>query len=584
MKEDFKKEHFARRDDSHQEKRQNPFREDRAGAKREFNRDNNRSFGESPRRSSYNPNFNRDNKLRQSGDSAYGSRTRRSYDDQADSGRRGEHRRVENDFDNTSKFERRRTAPTGGEGRPFERRTPRENFGDNRRFDRDKAPFRKSSSEDRGAFARKPFDREQRGDSERRPFRKAEFTERRPSYNRSGDERDDRRESSERRPFDREQRGGSDRRPFRRDDNAEERRPSWGDRKPFDRDQRGDSERRPFRRDDNAEGAERRPSWGDRKPFGRKPFDGDAENRFDRKPFRRDEDSRPSWGDRERKPYDREQRGGFDRKPFDRDDRRPRATEETEPEAEQPNFTNVLKELKKGDIRLNRYIAMSGVCSRREADSLIEAGRVTVNDVVVTELGTKVTMNDVIKFDGEQINGEKNVYILMNKPKDYATTMDDPNCERIVIDLLQGKVKERVYPVGRLDRNSMGVLLLTNDGELTKILTHPSYNRKKIYQVFIDKDLTDADLEQLTVGVELEDGLAFADEASCVEGQRKEIGIEIHSGRNRIVRRMFEKLGYKVRKLDRVYFAGLTKKGLQRGDWRYLTPREVADLRKGIEQ
>ncbi len=234
------------------------------------------------------------------------------------------------------------------------------------------------------------------------------------------------------------------------------------------------------------------------------------------------------------------------------------------------------------EVRLNRFIAMSGVCSRREADKLIEAGEVTVNGKVVAELGTKVRTSDDIRLGGERLQGERKVYILMNKPKDYVTTVEDPHADRTVIDLLRGECPQRVYPVGRLDKNTTGVLLLTNDGDLTKQLTHPSYEKKKIYHVFLDKPCTQADLDHLVKGVELEDGWAKADEAAFVEGVKKEVGLELHSGRNRVVRRMFEALGYEVVKLDRVFFAGMTKSGLRRGDWRYLTPREVSNLKSGI--
>lgn len=232
-------------------------------------------------------------------------------------------------------------------------------------------------------------------------------------------------------------------------------------------------------------------------------------------------------------------------------------------------------------IRLNRYISMSGICSRREADEYIQSGVVSVNGMVVTELGARVSQSDEIRFHGEIIKNERKVYILMNKPKGYVTSLDDPHADKTVMDLLKNGCRERVYPVGRLDKNSLGVLLITNDGDMAKKLMHPSFEKKKIYQVSIDKPLTAADMNALADGFELEDGEIHADSVSYVAGKKTEIGIEIHSGRNRIVRRMFEHLGYRVVKLDRVYFAGLTKKNLKRGEWRFLTPREVQNLRSG---
>ena len=199
----------------------------------------------------------------------------------------------------------------------------------------------------------------------------------------------------------------------------------------------------------------------------------------------------------------------------------------------------------------------------------------------IRDRGSKVSPNDEVRFNDSIVRGEKKVYILMNKPKGFVTTLDDPHADKTVMDLVKGACTERVYPVGRLDKNSVGVLLITNDGDLTKRLTPPSYSKKKIYQVSLDKPLTKADMEQIAQGVELEDGPIFADEISYVKDNHKEIGIEIHSGRNRIVRRIFEYFGYKVQKLDRVYFAGLTKKSLKRGAWRFLTPREVAMLKSG---
>ena len=233
-------------------------------------------------------------------------------------------------------------------------------------------------------------------------------------------------------------------------------------------------------------------------------------------------------------------------------------------------------------VRLNRYLANAGVCSRREADTFIQAGVVKVNGVVVTELGTKVKRSDEVMFHDQAINMEKKVYVLLNKPKDYVTTSDDPQNRKTVMELVKNACRERIYPVGRLDRNTTGVLLFTNDGDLATKLTHPQYLKKKIYHVFCDKNVTAADLRQIADGIMLEDGEIHADAIDYAhETDKKQVGIEIHSGRNRIVRRIFEHLGYKVVKLDRVYFAGLTKKNVKRGDWRFLTEKEVNMLRMG---
>ena len=233
-------------------------------------------------------------------------------------------------------------------------------------------------------------------------------------------------------------------------------------------------------------------------------------------------------------------------------------------------------------IRLNKFLANAGICSRREADEFITAGVVSVNGEVVTELGTKIKRTDEVKFHDEPVSIERKTYILLNKPKDCVTTSDDPQERKTVMDFVKGACKERIYPVGRLDRNTTGVLLLTNDGDLASKLTHPKYLKKKIYHVYCDKNVTKADLDQIAAGVTLDDGEIHADAISYAsETDKSQVGIEIHSGKNRIVRRIFESLRYKVIKLDRVYFAGLTKKGLRRGDWRYLTEQEVNMLRMG---
>jgi 23S rRNA pseudouridine2605 synthase len=359
---------------------------------------------------------------------------------------------------------------------------------------------------------------------------------------------------------------------------------------------------RPFRRkfDDDKEGGEHRErkSYGDKpRTFGDRPrrsFGGsrDGGDR-PRRSFggSRDGGDRPrrSFGDRDRKPrrdFDAERAARREEMNESRIDRFQENGDETlekqrsyvqeyTPKPRQPKAAG------EEGTRLNKFIANSGICSRREADDFITAGVVSINDQVITELGTKVFQNDVVKFNGEVIKGEQKVYILMNKPKDYVTTTSDPHAEKTVMDLVEGKCAERVYPVGRLDRETTGVLLLTNDGELTEQLTHPSYEKKKIYQVFLDKNLKKDDFEKIVNGIELEDGPINADALSYIDEDESQLGIEIHTGRNRIVRRIFESLGYKVKKLDRVYFAGLTKKGLRRGQWRFLTQQEIGMLKMG---
>ncbi len=233
-----------------------------------------------------------------------------------------------------------------------------------------------------------------------------------------------------------------------------------------------------------------------------------------------------------------------------------------------------------GEMRLNRFIANAGICSRREADTYIVAGMVTVNGKIVTELGVKVLPTDEIRFDGTKLNAEKKVYLLLNKPKDFVTTTDDPHADKIVMDLIKDACTERIYPVGRLDRNTTGLLLFTNDGDLSKRLTHPSHTMKKVYQVSLDIPVTMDHMQQIADGIELEDGRINADAISYISNEEKnEVGIEIHSGRNRIVRRIFEHFGYRVKKLDRVMFAGLTKKNLPRGKYRFLTEKEIQFLK-----
>jgi len=234
-------------------------------------------------------------------------------------------------------------------------------------------------------------------------------------------------------------------------------------------------------------------------------------------------------------------------------------------------------------IRLNKYIANSGVCARREADELIKNGYITVNGKKITDMGVKVKLGDTVEYKGKKLRPGKKVYILINKPKGYVTTVKDPHADLTVLDLVRDATTERIYPVGRLDKATTGVLLLTNDGDLAGKLTHPSYGAKKVYHIFLDKDVTRHDMESMVSGVTLDDGTVSVDAISYPDPEdHTQVGLEIHSGQNRVVRRIFENFGYNVRKLDRVSFAGLTKKNLQRGHWRNLTPKEVTMLKRGI--
>ena len=366
-------------------------------------------------------------------------------------------------------------------------------------------------------------------------------------------------------------------------------RPERGERS-FNRDERNND--RGFNRGERAERPTRnfnRPERTERN-FNR---DERGERNFNRE--ERSNDRGFGRGERAERPtrsFNREERGERTERPtrsFNRDERsndrgfkagakRTVAPKRDEKPRSYPKFN---PNQSAGEIRLNRFISQSGVCSRREADDFILAGVVTVNGQVVTELGTKILPTDEVRFHDEKLQGEKNVYLVLNKPKGYVTSLDDPHAEKTVMDLVKNACTERVYPVGRLDKNSLGLLLITNDGDITRQLTHPSYRKKKIYQVTLDKPLTRADMDSLTEGITLEDGDIFADEVAYASEDKRTVGVEIHSGRNRIVRRMFEHLGYTVQKLDRVYYAGLTKKNLKRGEWRFLTRDEVMRLKTG---
>ena len=444
---------------------------------------------------------------------------------------RREGRREYGDRRNSSNNERR-SFGSNGERRSYSSDRPRRSFsedGERRSFssDRPRRPFSEGGE-------RRPF-----GNSERRSFgsngERRSFGSDRPrrSFSEGGErkpygnqERNSFGENSERRSF------GSDR-PRRSFSEGGERRPSFGGDRKFS--------------------GERR-SFGDRKPGG---FRNSAKKSFNRKDFN----------------YFRDENESGINKMISR-----------RPQVENEAFSDndMVKAPIKEEVRLNKFIANSGVCSRREADNFILAGVVTVNGEVVTELGTKVNINaDDIRFNGERLKGEEKIYIVMNKPKGYVTTASDPHADKTVMDLLKG-CPSRVFPVGRLDKNTTGVLMFTNDGEIAEKLTHPSYDKKKIYQVSLDSKLKQEDYEKILSGIELPDGMIAADELEYIEeDDHRKLGIEIHSGKNRIVRRIFESLGYEVKALDRVYFAGLTKRGLKRGEWRYLSEGETNLLKMG---
>ena len=363
--------------------------------------------------------------------------------------------------------------------------------------------------------------------------------------------------------------------------------------------QRPRFERRNYCRDDRDA---QRPRYGERRTSGdrqgrdRDNQDGWRERRFDRGGYNRgggfnrnrDDDEQPFSYRRshqrddysrggERRSYDRD---GYERKPYRQ------RTNDYDPNAKYSKKKQLAYKEANFDpnapVRLNKFLANAGICSRREADDYITAGVVTVNGKVVTELGTKVLRSDEVKFHDQPVKMEKKVYILLNKPKDCVTTSDDPQERKTVLDCIEGACSERVYPVGRLDRNTTGVILLTNDGELASKLTHPKYLKKKVYAVTLDKNVTKDDINKIMNGITLEDGEIKADDIAYIDPDDKaKVGIEIHSGKNRIVRRIFESLGYRVKQLDRTMFAGLTKKGVRRGDWRYLTEQEVNMLRMG---
>lgn len=477
----------------------------------------------------------------------YGSNDSRPYRSGSENGgrrrivtRKRDDRPYMTSSDTPSSFgERREHRPYGENRRPY---GDRKNFGD-----RPARPYRSSEGGENGERnERRPYGDRQSFGGNRRPY-----GDRKPSFGGRPD--------GERRPY----RSSSD-----GENNYGEHR-SYGDRKPSFNGERPSGEHRNFgenRRPPYGEG--RKPSFGgDRKPGFKKAAPGGKPG-FGGKMGAKGGKKRPAP-----KPMFRSEDESGIGQMIDR-----RKAFENERLSDNDNVAIPFKE----ECRLNKYIANSGICSRREADNFILAGCVTVNGNVVTELGTKINVTkDDVRFNGERLHGEEKVYIVMNKPKGFVTTTSDPHAEKTVMELLK-KCTARVFPVGRLDKNTTGVLMFTNDGEIAERLTHPAYDKKKIYQVSLDKDLTQEDYDKIMAGVTLSDGDVAADALDYIEeNDHRKIGIEIHSGKNRIVRRIFESLGYDVKALDRVYFAGLTKKNLKRGDWRYLTEGEVNILKMG---
>lgn len=477
----------------------------------------------------------------------YGSNDSRPYRSGSENGgrrrivtRKRDDRPYMTSSDTPSSFgERREHRPYGENRRPY---GDRRNFGD-----RPARPYRSSEGGENGERnERRSYGDRQSFGGNRRPY-----GDRKPSFGGRPD--------GERRSY----RSSSD-----GENNYGEHR-SYGDRKPSFNGERPSGEHRSF-------GENRRPSYGE----GRKPsFGGDRKPGFKKAA----PGGKPGFGGKmgakggKKRPapkpmFRSEDESGIGQM-IDR-----RKAFENERLSDNDNVAIPFKE----ECRLNKYIANSGICSRREADNFILAGCVTVNGNVVTELGTKINVTkDDVRFNGERLHGEEKVYIVMNKPKGFVTTTSDPHAEKTVMELLK-KCTARVFPVGRLDKNTTGVLMFTNDGEIAERLTHPAYDKKKIYQVSLDKDLTQEDYDKIMAGVTLSDGDVAADALDYIEeNDHRKIGIEIHSGKNRIVRRIFESLGYDVKALDRVYFAGLTKKNLKRGDWRYLTEGEVNILKMG---
>ncbi len=482
------------------------------------------------------------------------SRTRKPYNDRLSYNKRRA-------TDNRKSEESRQDKDTPRDRKPQSGRSEwsnnRNRSSESGRFESGNSRYSERRFTDKKDGYRKPISRERRSDDKPYSSRNTETRQPDRREGRYGERRFSDRRDRERKPFGRDHR--TDDRPYSSRYN-ESRQPDRRENRYSEHrfNGRQNNDRKTFRRNDEEHSIARKKndSSRSRHTYSDKPSTGKRYQRTTgyEKPVVFNKDSKP-YNKQEKRLYNQRNEVQFTAK-----------------------SGSIEKEQTAGEelIRLNRFISNSGLCSRREADDLIKAGVITVNGKIVTLVGTKVKITDDVRSNGEPLHPERKVYILLNKPKDYVTTVDDPHARHTVMELIAGACPERVYPVGRLDRNTTGVLLFTNDGEMTKKLTHPSYQMKKIYHVVLNRNVKPDDLRKLVDGVTLDDGhTVSADEVSYVNEVKSEVGIEIHSGENRVVRRMFESLGYEVAKLDRVYFAGLTKKNIERGKWRFLTPKEI---------
>jgi 23S rRNA pseudouridine2605 synthase len=486
--------------------------------------------------------------------------------------------------------------------------TERRTYSNNNNINDDNRQYNRTYHSDNGE--QRSYNRNYNNGGERRQFN-------RNNYNNDGGER-----RQHNRDYNSYNNNGGERRPYNRDYNSYN--GDGGERRQFNRDynsyNNNGGERRSFNRNNyNNDGGERRPfnrnnynnDGGERRSFNRNNYNNEGGERrpFNRNNYNNEGGERRQANNRNRNGFGGNSNGfnrrpaakpqGGLRRPFTKKALTPKVTKKgkktgyeksviTESLFDEnlivatPEITNV-KEAPIMQLRLNRFIAMAGICSRRDADKLISEGLVKVNGEVVTEMGIVVNISDKVEYNGEILTAEKKKYVLLNKPKDTVTTTDDPEARRTVMDLVAEACDERIYPVGRLDRNTTGVLLLTNDGQLAEQLTHPRYGVRKIYHVFLNMNVTQNDMDRMLKGLHLEDGEIAVDDVRYVDANdHKQVGVQIHSGKNRIVRRIFEHLGYEVEKLDRVYFAGLTKLNVPRGTWRFLTDTEVNKLKAGF--